>query len=313
MNENYLIIGDDEYIRETEAARLRDKFLSSSEVSLNYSVYSPADSNGVMDSVGTTPFLAEKRVVLVKDAQDISGEFALTLLSYLEKPVPTSVLVLSAEDSFKKNKHYRALSALVNMVKAEKPGPVTIKKWIHAFFKKEGVEIAPGAVDLIVELKGTDTTGVKAELDKLLAFSGGKKVEIEHVEQLVGRSVTETVFKLADAVNARDAGWAFRILGDLYDQKKQPHEIIGYLSWYLRIMQKITLLSGRGIGLDGIASELRYSPGYTRRLMNEAKKYSVEKIEGQLSLLFETDQDIKTGRKPGQLALEMLLVSFLKG
>ena len=310
---NYLIIGDDEYIRESEVKKIREKFLSSGEVDLNYSVYGSDDVGGIMGSVETLPFLAEKRVVLVKEAHELSGEAADAVLSYLEKPLETSILVLVSSNSLKKAKYYRKLSGLVKVVKADKPTPAIIKKWIRDFFKKEGLEISSAAVELIAELKGTDTTAVKTELDKLLSFSGGEGIETRHVEQLVGRSVTETVFKLVDAINARDAEWTFRVLNDLYDQKKQPHEIIGYLGWYMRIMQKIVLLSGRGTSFDGVAGELGYSPGYTRRLANQAKKYPVSRIKRWVSLLLETDLDIKTGRRQPRLAIETLLVEFLNG
>jgi len=311
MNENYLIIGDDGYLRETEANKIKEKFLSPGEIDLNYSVYNFSDINGIMDALGTAPFLAKKRVVLVKEAHELSGEAADTILSYLEKPSKTSILVLSSANSLRNTKHYRKLSGLAKVIKADKPSPATIKKWIRAFFKKEGLEISPRAVELIAELKGTDTTGVKAELDKLASFSGGEKIEAGHVEQLVGRSVTETVFKLTDALGARDPAWTFRILDDLYDQKKQPQEIVGYLGWYMRIMQKIVLLSGKGVGPEGVASELGYSPAYTRRLADQAKKYPAGRIKRWTSLLLETDRDIKTGRRQGRLAVEMLLTSFL--
>ncbi|NQT32821.1 MAG: DNA polymerase III subunit delta [Candidatus Omnitrophica bacterium] len=311
MSENYLIVGDDDHIREVETTKLKDKFLSPDEVELSYSVFTPENIDEISDSMGTLPFLSDKRVVVVKEAEALSGECTETIISYLEKPLETTVLVLSAAGSFKKSKAFRKLSALANVISADKPDPATIKNWIRTFFKKEGVEISGEAVELIVELKGTDTIGVKEELYKLLNYVDDKKIGIEQVEQLVGRSVTESIFKMVDAINIRDAAWCFRILSDLYDQKKQPQEIIGYLSWYIRVIQKITLLTGKGIGLEGISSELGYSQAYARRLMSQANKYPVNKIKRWTSLLFTTDRDIKTGRKTADLAIDMLLVGLI--
>ena len=312
MAENYLIIGDDEYIRDSEANKIKNKFLSASEIDLNYSYHTPDDIDSIMDALGTMPFLADKRVIHIKETENISDRFAETITSYLENPSETSVLVMSSEASFKKSKHYRKLVKLVQEIKADKPDPAKIKGWIRAFYKKEGIDISPRAVELIVELKGTDTQGIKIELDKLAGFSAGARIEAEHVEELVGRSVTETVFKLVDAINARDTEWTFRVLNDLYDQKKQAPEIIGYLGWYIRIMQKINLLSGKGIGPGELASELGYSPAYTRRLAGQVKKYPVDRVERWISLLLKTDQDIKTGRKQALLALDTLIVELLK-
>jgi DNA polymerase-3 subunit delta len=259
------------------------------------------------------PVLAEKRVVLIREAHSLPDSFLERLISYLEKPSENSILILSSDSSFKKNKRYSKLSGMMKVLKADRPDAGSLKNMIRTYLKQQGVEINRDAVDLIVELKGDDTQSIRMELDKLAAYSGGKKIEAGHVEELVGRSVTETVFKLVDAINARNAGWAFRILGDLYDQKKQPHEIIGYLSWYLRVMQKIVLLSGKGEGIGRIASELGYSQAYVKRLSFQAKKYSAGRLNRWISLLIDTDRSIKTGLKQPSLAMEMLITSFLNG
>jgi len=308
---NYLITGDDEYIKLAEEKKIREKFLSPLEDGLNYSVHGPENLENLMDSLTTMPFLSEKRVVLVREIQDLPERFFDTVLSYLKNPSKTSVLVLSSDASFKKNKHYHSLSGLVKVIKADKPDAATAKLWIKTFFDKQEVKITPAAVDLIIELKGDDTTGIKMELDKLAAFSGRAEITEEHVRQLVGRSVTESVFKLVDAVNKRDAKWAFRVLDDLYDQKKQPQEIIGYLCWYLRMMQKAGLLKSGGVSETDIPAQLGHKPFYGRRLVRESGKYPAERIRQWLSLLLEADRDIKTGRREGRVAVEMLVTSLM--
>ena len=312
MKENYLIIGDDPYIKEKEQKKIRDKFLSSEEVDLNYSVYGPEDIENVMDSLGTAPFLAEKRVVVVNDSEILPESSLEAISSYLDSPVKTSTLVLSSDSSFSKNKHYKKIAPKVELIKADTPTPAKIKTGIRNFFKKEGIEVSPPALELIYELKGDDVTLIKAELEKLLNFSGGKKIEVEHVESLVGRSVTETVFKLVDAINAKDTKWALRVLGDLYEQKKQVQEIVGYLGWYIRVMQRIKLLSSRGESDASISSDIGYSPSYARRLISQSKKYPVSRIDKWVSLLMDTDRDIKTGRKEASLAMEMLIVQLVE-
>lgn len=312
MKDNFLIIGDDPYIKEKEEKAVRDKFLSAGEVDLNYSVYAPEEIESIMNSLGTAPFLADRRVVVVREAENLSESSMEALSVYLDAPLGTSTLVLSSASSFSKNKHYKKLSSKLQLIKADTPSPVKIKTGIRNFFKKKGVEVSAPALELIYELKGDDVTLIKAELEKLLNFSGGKRIEVEHVESLVGRSVTETVFKLVDAINAKDTKWALRVLNDLYEQKKQVYEIVGYLSWYIRIMQRIKLLASRGENEGTISSDIGYSPAYARRLQIQAKKYPVARVDKWVSLLMDTDIDIKTGRKEASLAMEMLIVQLAK-
>jgi len=310
MSENYLIVGDDGYIRDREIQKIISTFLSSEEEALNYSAHTPSDIDGAKAALNTLPFLSEKRVVLLKEVQDLSESSMEELIGYMEKPFDSSVLVVSAGTPFKKTGHYKKLSRLMKTVAADKPTPDTMKKWVRSFMKKQGVEISPRAVDLIVELKGVDTSGVRVELEKLAAYSNGDRIDVKEVEKLVGRSVTEAVFKLVDAINSHNGKWAFRILDDLYNEKKTHPEIIGYLGWYTRVMRSIKFLSAKGIGVNAIAEELGYSAAYVKRLKQQAEKYSAGKIDRWLSLLFQTDREIKSGKKNPSLAMDMLISSF---
>ena len=309
---NSLIIGNNEHIRKTELNKLKSKYLPSGESDLNYSVYTPDEIDGIMDAVQTHSLFADRRVVVIKDFDRINEKSFETISNYLGNPLETTILVMVAAASFKKTKNYKKLIKLVKVINADNPGPETVRKWVKIFFQKQNIPISSEAVELIVESKGDDTTGLHMELEKLVSFSDGEQIECSHVEQLVGRSVKETIFNLVDAINKRDAKWLFKIINDLYDQKKQPHEILGYIGWYLRIMQKINMLKRKGVPESGIPAALGYNPGYARRLLFQSKKYPLSRIEKWNALLIRTDMDIKTGKKPAELALDMLLTEFLK-
>ena len=76
-------------------------------------------------------------------------------------------------------------------------------------------------------------------------------------------------------------------------------------------MQKLNMLKRQGIPESGMSRELGYSPAYTRKLLSQFKKYPLERVERWNVLLIRTDIDIKTGKKPAGLALDMLLTEFL--
>ncbi len=311
MSTNFLIIGDDNYIREKEESKIKNKFLSPGEIDLNFSAYTPEKIEEIMDSLHTMPFLADNRVVLIKAAENLTEEFEKSISLYLENPYKTSILVVSAGNNVKKTSFFKNASKNMAVILADKPTEEDIKKWIPSFFKKEGIEISHQAVNLIVELKGNDTQAVKIELEKIAAYSGGKRIEEEDVRTLIGRSVKDTVFDLVDAINRKSSVWVFKILNDLYDQKKQPQEIIGYLAWYIRIMQKINLFSGKGYDVQNISRELGYSMSYTKKLIDESKKYPIKRINKWLNELLDADRDIKTGKNQPDTAIETLLVNLI--
>lgn len=312
MNNNYLIIGDDTFLRDKETAKIKDKFLSSSEIDLNYSVHTPDDISGMMDSLGTMPFLAEKRVVVVKDAHELSEEALGAVAAYLAAPAATAVLVLAADGALKKTPAYTKLSGKLTEIAADKPREGTVRQWIRSFFTKEGVQITEDAVSLLVELKGQDSAGIKTDLEKLAAFSGGKKIEAADVKKLVGHSVTETIYNLVDAIDAKDAGWVFRILEDMDSQGKEVPEIIGYIASHIRGVQKAALAASQGKRPEDLAREAKMHPYRAKKLMEHARKYTPARIARWNELILETDREIKTGLKNAKLALEMLVVALMR-
>lgn len=313
MAQQYLIIGNDQFMREKEIARIRDKYLSGSESDLNFSVYDPDDADGIMDSLGTMPFLAERRVVLVKEAQSMNASMSETITAYLDNPSDNNILILSSAGDLKKTGLYKKIKDKLEVITADRPDASTLKGWIRSFFRKQGADITPEAADLLVELKGDDTTGTRTELEKLIAFSGGEAIEARHVEELVGSSVTEVIYKLVDAVNSGNADWAWRIVSSLYDQKKRPHELIGYLGSYIRKIQKVKLLKSRGADVSAVASGIgTKSMYYAKRMIREAAGFSPARIDKWITGLYEADRDIKTGRKKDTLAVEMLISGLLR-
>lgn len=308
---NYLIAGNDQYIKDNEENKIRNKFLSPGEFALNYSVYSPDDMENIMSSLETLPFLSDKRVIHIRDFHLMQEEQIESLVSYFEKGEYLNVLIMSADASFRKTRAFKKISAFVNVIKADVPDEDTLRTWITGFFKRENVAIDRDAVNLLIELKGTDTALIKMELEKLLQFSNGEAITPDHVIDIVGRSVRETVFALVDAINDGSVDETFKILNDLYAQKKQSPEILGYLGWYIRIIQRIKFLQLEGSNESRIASDLGYSVYYVRRLAGQAKRYSYKKVKSWITGLYNADLSIKTGKKDPFLALEMLLVEFL--
>ena len=310
MSENYIVTGKDEYLREREVRKICKKILSPGEEELDYSAYGPDDIDGIMDSVGTFPFMAGKRVVLVKNAHELSDKVSDSLLGYLGNPRETTVLILSFDDSSKESK---ALCKRLTSKLVERKTDLTvsgIKDRVRGFFKKEGVDISREAIDFMIEKKGADAAAITSEVEKLVAFSDGRRIEAADVERVVGRSAMETIFKLVDALNAPDPQWTFRALEDLRTQKKQPHEILGYLSWYIKMMQEVIILSNKGLGTGQIAAELRKPEWQIKKMLKDKGKFPPQRIEQWNSILLETDRDIKTGLRPHRVALEMMVTNL---
>lgn len=312
MTQNYLIIGDDEYLKKKELSGIRDGLLSREERGTNFLAFSASELEQAMAEAATMPFLAEKRIVFLSDIEELTEPGLNTLVSYLESPAPTTVMAMTAPSNYawKKKAAYNRIAPLVNIKKASSPGGEKMKTRIRSFLKKHDIEISEDAVELITELKGTDSGAVKTALDKLISYSGGERIERGTVERLVGRSITESVYDLVGAITSGDRSKIFAVLEDLYAQRKSAHEVIGYLAWHIRTMQQIQHLLRKGADQKAIAKDLGYSPYYTKKLISASRGYDAPKIKVWNELLTEADLSGKTGAMDAETALELLLIKL---
>lgn len=94
----YCLYGEEEYRREQTLNQLLDALLTKDARDLNLDQIRPGETGApsILGSVRTLPFLALRRVVLIRGVEELSREQQEELLAYLNDPCPTSCLVLTA-------------------------------------------------------------------------------------------------------------------------------------------------------------------------------------------------------------------------
>ncbi|MBO0728165.1 MAG: hypothetical protein J2P57_02830, partial [Acidimicrobiaceae bacterium] len=109
----WLIDGDDPSLVADELRRVVEELVGDADRSLVVEEFSDdeLDLAAVADACQTPPFLADRRVVVVRDAGRFTAEQVAPLVAYLDDPLPTTALVLGGGGG-------RLASKLVAAVKA---------------------------------------------------------------------------------------------------------------------------------------------------------------------------------------------------
>ena len=137
------------------------------------------------------PMMAERQVVIVKEAQDLSRTIE-KLAFYAENPQPTTVLVVNYK--YKKIDKRKALYKAINkngsvVFESKKLYDNQVPDWIRRVLKGQGYDISPKAAQMLVEFLGTDLSKVNNELDKLkIVLPKGTQITPEHIEENIGIS-----------------------------------------------------------------------------------------------------------------------------
>lgn len=214
----YYLSGPDEYRKDDALRALIEAAVDPATRDFNLDQRKGADLDGetLASLLAMPPMMAERRVVVIRDAGALRKEARAALEKYLERPAPDVLLVLAASGDDDKTPDLPN----VEPVEIRPHTGAELPKWIAARVERLGATIAPAAVDLLQGAVGNDAGQLAIEIDKLAAYAGGREIDEAAIGAVVGIRREETLSHLLDAVGARDARHALALLPGVMQQPK---------------------------------------------------------------------------------------------
>ncbi|SNR30158.1 DNA polymerase III subunit delta [Hymenobacter mucosus] len=225
----YFLQGEEPYYIDLVADLLEKQVLQEHEKGFNQVVLYGKDTDvaGILGQAKRFPMMAERSVVLVKEAQavaDLESEKAWPFLeAYLKNPLQSTVLVFCY-----KHKTLDARKKLGKLLAGDKKEPapagtvlLTSKKlydnqvapWLTNYVRSKGQQITPQATNMLAEYIGAELGRLTNEVDKMLInLLPGHAIDEDLVQRMVGISKEYNIFELQSALIRRDVLKANRIL-----------------------------------------------------------------------------------------------------
>lgn len=311
-----LLVGDevclrDEVIRSVERELFPDPSLRDLN-SHSYSAISHALSH-VFTQAETAPFLAKRRLVIVKDIERFNKENQRALVLYLQKTQRQVLwLFVSGESKISGSAFLSSLAKISRVVSCQAPFKESeVKDWIRSRCLRSGKQIDEEAVDVLWQRVGRNLTELASRIEELALFSGERgRLRAEDVEALIGESADRNAFYLYDALHHRRFSPAYRTLRRLEEQGSRPHEILGGLIWRFDRDVRVKNLLEQGLDASAISRRLGISGYYVDREINAARRVNARKADAKMRVLRGADTLMKRGGIPPRLALERCLLGL---
>ena len=211
----YLLHGEESYFIDQLEEAIAANALQEHERAFNETILYGKDAEylQVIDAARRFPMMADRQLVLLREAQDMRSIKGLE--KYAKNPSPTTVLVISHKN--------KKLNGNLGLTKALKKNGVVfeakalyenkIPAWITNYLKGKKYSIAPAAASLLAEFLGTSLGKITNELDKLIInLQPGTEITTKIVEDQVGVSKDYNVFELQKAIGHHDVMKATRII-----------------------------------------------------------------------------------------------------
>lgn len=216
----YYLYGEDEYLKEDALRHLLGAAVdpATRDFNLDQRKGGELDAEALASLLSMPPMMAERRVVVIRDVGSLRKDARSALTAYLAKPASDLVLIVTSPADAKEDK---ALSALTVAVDCHALSGAQVPKWIVNRVERDlGAHIAPAAVELLQDAVGSELAQLALELEKLVAYAGGREIDEDAVSAVVGVRRDETMGRLLDAVGARDANLALSLLPGVLQQPK---------------------------------------------------------------------------------------------
>lgn len=291
----YFLMGEEPYYIDEVANFIEKNILSEDEKGFNQMVFYGRDTTieDIISQAKRYPMMAERQVVIVKEAQDLSRTIE-NLVAYAENPQPSTVLVLCYK--YKKIDARKKLSKAIKsngiLMESKKLFENQIPNWISQKLTSNGYTITPKAALMLTEFLGNDLSKVQKELEKLqIIIKQGEQITPEVIEENIGISKDYNNFELQNAIGSKDIKKAFGII-QYFGQNPKNNPMVMTIALLYSFFSK--LLTYHSLSNKGDAAKaLGISPYFIKDYQQAASNYPMKKVSAIVASLREIDMKSK--------------------
>ena len=314
----YFLMGEEPYYIDAISDYIEKNVLAEEEKGFNQMVLYGRDVT-IDDIVGNAkryPMMAERQVVIIKEAQDLSRTIE-KLADYAANPQPSTVLVVNYK--YKKIDKRKALYKTIKksgvVFESKKLYENQVSDWIRRVLSGQNYTISPKASQMLVEFLGTSLSKINNELDKLkIVLPEGTQISAEHIEQHIGISKDYNNFELRKAVGAGDTLKAFKIVKYFADNPKDNPMVMTVSLLFSFFSQLLHYHGLNDKNPRSVASALKINPYFVNEYVTAARNFPMRKVSQVISTLREFDvrsKGVKSNAVPqGDLLKELLVRIF---
>lgn len=272
-----------------------------------------ADIPTILNHAKGFPMMAERKVVIVKEAQEIGGitkaDGEKMLLSYLENPQPSTVLVFAYKYKAldKRKKLGKAMDKHAVFLNAAKFYDNQLPPWVESFVKSRGKKVDQKALQLIVDNIGNNLTRIANEIDKMLINIGDEPtITVDHIYKNIGISKEYNVFELQKALAFKNVIKANEII-HYFKSDPKSNPIIPIIANIFAFFNKLLLVHHSKDKSDRhLASLLGVHPFFVKEYVMAIKNYPLGKVVTNIRYIKIADMKSKGIDYPSQGEGEIL-------
>ena len=317
----YYLTGDESYYIDKIADWIADNVLLPEERDFNQTILFGSDVNAsqVVDAAKRYPMMAERQVVIVKEAQLIKNTEPLE--KYFHQPMPSTVLVMCHKNGKLDGRKQALVKAIREhgvLFESMKLKERDLPTFIQHYLKSKEASIDPKSTQMIADAIGADLSRLTSELDKVLLGlpEGDRRVTPQVVEDRIGVSKDYNAFELRDAIVNRNILKANQII-KYFDENPKAGGLYALLPLVFNYFQNLMVAyyCPQKSNADALAQWLDVKKAWgVRDYQTGMRNYTAMKVMQIIGKIREIDAKSKGLDNPntpsGELMRELIFFIF---
>ncbi len=313
----YLIFGEEKYFHDDVIERIMDVTLDSATKDFNFDLFYASETSveKIINVARSFPMLAERRVVVVKDIDQLKTTEMKYLAHYVSRPSKSSSLILTVPERKKSGKWFGMIFSKAFAIDCRKLYDNEIPSWVENYLRSKKLEIERQAIQLLQAQVGNSLLNLVNELEKVqINIHPRTKITLDDIQNVTSITKQFNIFELCNAVGDKNFPQALAILNKLLGQGEMPTGMIIHLTRHIVNLLKIieSIRQGKKTPNELIkATGLTYY--FVKDIMKQSKNFTAEQLRNSFHYLAEADLHLKTGYQTPGLIMELLLYRLIKG
>lgn len=259
--------------------------------------------NEIASSFFSTPFLANKRMIIFKDILNYKpfnnkNDDFLNKIDDLKK---TENIIVFYEQSKNLDKRKKTTKTLLKKLQKNKElynFPIlkgfALNKWIKNYIRSKNGLISNEAIKSLAALIGPNLWQQEQEINKLIAYKNNKRIHTKDVELLTQGKYQDYIFKLIDNISERKYQKAYELL-EYQIQRGQDIMSIWYLMLrQFRLLTQSKEMLNKGFSKAEISKKLHIHPYVVTQLIKQNKNFTLNKLKKIYKYLLKWEEQFKT-------------------
>jgi DNA polymerase-3 subunit delta len=311
----YLFTGEAEFLMEEAWGRLVERIVPAKAKHFNgerlhAKEYTAAQ---VLTRLNTLPMFGPKQLVMVQRADNWPKEQRNQILAYLERPLTTSCLVLTASSKKGMEKLTATIESIGQVIQFPPLTEREAPRWLQERARQLGKTVTLQAASLLVELVGLDLYRLERELEKLATYVGDReRIDLEDVRQTTSSQRSFSVFELLRQVGRRRSNQAVTTLRSLILAGESPLGILALLARQVRLIWQVKDGLDRGMNVAEIGQRLNLSSYVLRNYVDQTSHFTEAELYQTHQAICEADLALKSTSISPEMILETLVFSLCR-